>query len=149
MQNTRYFNISSFNDYLRGNVTGASLVTRKHRDSDDIFLEDLEQSSCQFVDREFLGSQSVTQGDYYDREGKRRVWEEFRIRFKSPVHFQERQVIPKGKYRIRVQTEFGKPVVKTFVRRSLGFIIWWKEEKLPPSLPLDRILNGRLEDYAL
>ena|SRR3989344_136343 len=149
MQNTRYFNIASFNNYLQENVAGASLVTRTHGHSEDLVLAGIQDSSFQFVESDFLGSQSVTQGYYPLKGGGKGFWEEFRIRFKSPAHFKEKQVIPAGKYRIRVQTEDGKPVVRTFVRKSIGIAGWWKKESLPPSLPLDRILNGNLEDYAL
>ena len=151
MQNTRYFSIKSFNDYLQENVLGASLVKKQHGSSENIFLEDIQGCSFQLVETDFFANQSITQGEYTSREGVKCYWEEFRIRFRSPpVHFQEKQDIPKGKYRIRVQAEDDKkPVVKTFVRKSIGVYSWWKEKSLPSSLPLDRILNGKLEDYVL
>ncbi len=155
MQNTRYFNISSFNDYLTENVPGASLTKKPYRNSENIFLEDkFQERSFQLIERDFLANQSVTRGRYVNKKGVKGYWEEFRIRFKIPLHFKEKEAIPKGKYRIRVQVEDDKkpvvkPVVKTFVRKSIGVYSWWKEAELPPSLPLDKILNGSLEDYVV
>lgn len=151
MQNTKYFNVKSFNEYLRGNIKGASLkIVPRGKSSEDVFVQSPYERSFEFIDSDFLENQPVTQGHYIGKEGIKGYWEEFRVRFKTPVHFQEKQAIPRGKYKIRVTAEGNKPVVRTFVRKSiLGIVNWWEKNNLPSSLPLTKILNGNLEDYTI
>jgi hypothetical protein len=146
MQNTKYFNMQSFEDYLRQDIKGRSLVARTHGDSKDIYAETYQDRACQFIDSDFLARISTTSGFYNNREGIKGMWEELRVRFNMPVHFSEREKIPAGEYRIIVQAEGGnKPVVRTFKRG----LCRWKKENLPNTLPLGVMLNGDLRGYDI
>lgn len=143
MKNTKFFDIVGFREFLDGNFSGViNSCPKKCRD--DLYVEEgIQSSSFQFVDCDFLLSQSVTCGNYRNGEG---YYEELRMKFGKIVHFRETVHIPSGKYRIRVD-QFGDnlPHVGTFVRGVWG----WKHKPLPEPLDISRILVGSLENYNI
>jgi len=145
MDKSSFFDFEKWHNYLANDFSCAKLKIESGKNKEKVYVTNITTSSFQFTDLDFVESLSFTNGKYTRKsvlgvleEG---VWEEVRLKVKIPKHFKGKYLIPKGKYRIRVQLYAvdsfpqSKPVVKTFVR-SFGR---WKKQDFP--LPLDKILK--------
>ncbi len=145
MQNTRFFDVEGLNEYLRNNLRGNVLNIKHYENRERFYATRFQERSFEIIPEELLANDSITQGNYFEK-GVRYPYEELRFRVHKSFLLAGNHSIPKGKYRVRVTSRgVDKPVVKTFVR---GFCRW-KKRNLPMSLPLDKILNGELEDYII
>ena len=150
MQTSRFFDFDKWNQYLKDNFFCGELDVRQKKESSEmVYVTEHTEHSFQIAKYDFVENHFFTTGSY-SKSRTIGIWEEFRLRTKIPTHFKGKNSIPPGKYRIRVQQENNsKPEVNTFIRGGIFGIRYWTKQKLPDSMPLDKILKGNLDSYAI